>query len=101
MPAARKTQNNRGLYVHNAESVTKASTGSKSGHIRTLINHHAAPGSVELAAGASMETDGVFDMPVIPLEDDGDDIAAPCVSGIRVKPKAKRYQNSVSSLSTS
>lgn len=87
--------NNRGLYVHNAEAITKASTGLKSGHICTSINRHVVPTSVQPSVDASMEMDSFFNMPMIPMQNNGDEITTPCVLGIQVKPKAKHYQNSV------
>jgi hypothetical protein len=84
--------------VHNGpQNVTKASTGSKSGHIRTLISRHASD-AVELTQNTTvgfMDMDGMMEFPLIAMENDGDQIPMPCVSGIRVKSKAKRYQNLV------
>jgi hypothetical protein len=75
------------------QSITKASTGSKSGHIRTLINRHASPANEPPMSTSLIEADEFMDMSLV--DNNGDEIPAPCVSGIRVKPKAKRYQNSV------
>ena len=81
------------------QSVTKASTGSKSGHICTLINRHASPANEPSASAPLIEMDDAMDMTLI--DNDGDEVPAPCVSGIRVKAKVKRYQNLVGLLVTS
>jgi hypothetical protein len=98
MPTAWKA-NNRGLYMHKGtQSVTKASTGSKSGHICTLINRHASPANELFVSVPLIEMDDIMDMPLV--DNDGDEVPAPCVSGIRMKAKAKWYQNSVGLLVT-
>jgi len=104
MPAVRTNKDRRGLYVHAPTTVTKATTGSKSGQIQTIVSRHedTQPPTPEPSGPPSGDEYFNDDMPISPtnqagmpgMVDDTDIGAQPNVSGITVKVPAKRYQNS-------
>lgn len=102
MPAIRKdkgkaTRPQRGIYVHNAPHPVAIATSSVS-HTRLHKHHNPLPlepvvEEEDASRGNEMDVE-----PFTTLEDaDGSATQSPpCVSGIRVRAKAKRYANSVS-----
>lgn len=99
MPAIRNDKDRRGVYIHTPTVTSKASTGTKSGRVRTVFSRHeqATPessGSRPEENNTTVDTDNFqeYDLYEMTLNND---LTPENISGITVTIPAKRYTNLV------
>lgn len=104
MPAIRRDKaRRRGLYIHNPTKAPTAVSIASTSQTRIHRHHIALPTSVpppEENTDSAVDRDfstGAADN-FTPLSDISSAPPPPCVSGIKVKSRARRYANSVSFL---